>query len=259
MKQFHKILSDLSKRLDVPQPKKSRILLEIAVDMEDLYNYYRRTGLDEKESLDAVKEQYTFSEESIAQLIQVHEPVLNRIMNRLSIQIKSSHQKIVLAVLLIIMTVSAVYAIVATPFIQNSSKMVWPVIGAGLITIGLSCIQIIRLYSRFVSVHKKLRSGLSTILLLEGLILFMGMWGYFYEYYKNGPLIPTSSLISVLFLSNNEILQSQLVQISQCMIKSASVMVIGLLIFIVVAAFIYIIIWRIQKIEIAETIKYLKP
>ena len=257
MKQFHKILINLSRKLDVPQPKKSRILQEIAADMEDMYDYHIQSGFSMKESLKAVEENYTFSDESISELINIHEPLMQRIFNKLQGQIKTRTEKISLMILMTIIAVSAFYAMVMTPFFKTSSTMIWPVLGIGFYAITLSCIKFYRLFTRTGKGYWRMRSGLSKILFLEGLVLFISMWGYFYEYLKNGPLIPTSSLISLVFFGSKSMIHVQLIQISQCLIKSSSVMITGLLLFIIIAALLYMIIWKIQKIELAETMKYL--
>ena len=40
MKQFTALLKSINERLDLPQPTKSRIILEIAADLDDLYQLY---------------------------------------------------------------------------------------------------------------------------------------------------------------------------------------------------------------------------
>ena len=51
MKQFTSLLKNLNSKIDLPQPKKSRMLLEIAADLNDMYNYYLAKGLTETEAV----------------------------------------------------------------------------------------------------------------------------------------------------------------------------------------------------------------
>ncbi len=51
MKQFESQLKKINNKLDLPQPVKSRIVLEIAADMEDTFNFYFDKGMNEKDAL----------------------------------------------------------------------------------------------------------------------------------------------------------------------------------------------------------------
>ena len=44
MKQFTPILKRINERLNLPQPTKSRIILEITCDLEDAYDFYLENG-----------------------------------------------------------------------------------------------------------------------------------------------------------------------------------------------------------------------
>jgi hypothetical protein len=50
MTRFSEILRSTAVRLDLPQPSKSNILLELAADLEDLFQHYREQGHDEEDS-----------------------------------------------------------------------------------------------------------------------------------------------------------------------------------------------------------------
>ncbi len=47
MNRFAPLLKSINARLDLPQPTKSRIILEIASDLEDMYQFYQSQGPDE--------------------------------------------------------------------------------------------------------------------------------------------------------------------------------------------------------------------
>ena len=50
MTRFANLLSRIRNRLDLPQPTKSRILLEISSDLEDAYHYYMDQGMTHQEA-----------------------------------------------------------------------------------------------------------------------------------------------------------------------------------------------------------------
>ena len=47
MRRIAEVLKQVSDGLDLPQPTKSRILLEMAGDLEDLYQHHLSQGFDE--------------------------------------------------------------------------------------------------------------------------------------------------------------------------------------------------------------------
>ena len=48
MNRFANVLRQARDRLQVPEPSRTRILLEMASDLEDSYQFYLSQGLDEK-------------------------------------------------------------------------------------------------------------------------------------------------------------------------------------------------------------------
>jgi hypothetical protein len=50
MARFSSIIRDLNSRLDLPQPARSRVLLEIHADLEDLYEFYLQKGAEAAEA-----------------------------------------------------------------------------------------------------------------------------------------------------------------------------------------------------------------
>ena len=105
MKRFAPQLRRIEQQLDLPQPVKGRILLEIASDMEDLLDVYLAQGVDEEEAGERVAAQFDLPIEAIRELEDLHRPVFRRVMDRLSAQAQSRWEKGALLGLLVIMAV----------------------------------------------------------------------------------------------------------------------------------------------------------
>ena len=58
MTRFAPLLKSINDRLDLPQPTKSRIILEIAADLEDLYQFYQNQGMNESEAAQKAEEKF---------------------------------------------------------------------------------------------------------------------------------------------------------------------------------------------------------
>ena len=50
MNRFAETLAGINERLDIPQPRKYRIMQEIAADLEDVFEQYRSSGMTEQEA-----------------------------------------------------------------------------------------------------------------------------------------------------------------------------------------------------------------
>jgi hypothetical protein len=257
MKKFTYILREINNKLDLPQPSKSRIILEIAADMEGLYEHYLRSGLKDDEAIEKVKEKFDFSREALSQLVCVHESFIQKILNKLPEQARTQWERIILLVLFFCLLLSCSYVFIMTPFVRSASLLVWPVLGIGLYTIYLSFLNMNKLNNRKKINFIKIHSGLSKIVSLGGLLIFISLWGYFFEYYKSGPIIPSTSMFSLLFMRGNN-LENNGMTIANCFVKSSSIMIVGLFILFIIIILLYTMINKLQKIEYDEAMLYLE-
>ena len=60
MNRFISLLQRVNDKLDLPQPEKSRILLEIAADLQDMYQVYLDKGLGEEEAVKRTEEKFSW-------------------------------------------------------------------------------------------------------------------------------------------------------------------------------------------------------
>ena len=89
MTRFMKALQDANARLTVPEPARSRILLEIGADMEGLFLEYVDRGMTEDDAENAVSETFDLSEETLRELVRVHDTPLDRSLEGLTLQVQS--------------------------------------------------------------------------------------------------------------------------------------------------------------------------
>ena len=73
MSRFAEVLTRISAGLDLPQATRSRILLEMAGDLEDLYQHHRSQGLDEAQATRRAEEAFVASDEALKHLAHIHE------------------------------------------------------------------------------------------------------------------------------------------------------------------------------------------
>lgn len=83
MERFRRVLRRAERRLEGPEPGRSRILAEMAGDLEDLYRAYRDRGLDEDEARRRAEEWIAPSPGALESLRAVHLPFFDRLLDRL--------------------------------------------------------------------------------------------------------------------------------------------------------------------------------
>ncbi|MFC1730170.1 hypothetical protein ACFL6I_07505 [candidate division KSB1 bacterium] len=88
MKRFEYLLQKTGERLDIPQPAKSRILLEMAGDLEHLYHYYVGIGFNEEEATKRAEEKIGASDETISLLIQMNDSAVKKLLRKYPVEIQ---------------------------------------------------------------------------------------------------------------------------------------------------------------------------
>lgn len=86
MSHFSPHLRNLATRLPIPEPMRSRVLLEIATDMEDLFRHLVEGGMGEEAAARSVVEHFDLSEDALRDLAKVHNSPLSRSLEGLSSQ-----------------------------------------------------------------------------------------------------------------------------------------------------------------------------
>jgi len=183
MSRFTKVLSDLDARLTVPEPARSRVLLEIAADMEDLHREDRERGFENGEAETAVVEHFGLSDEVLKDLVRVHDTTLQRSLEGLSGQVRGAWSRLLLILLALFVVVTCGSLLFRGQLYRDASALVWiliPILASGLVIAGS---QARRLYGGRVAWSPGLRSGLGRLLGLSALIMAVATAGLWVELY----------------------------------------------------------------------------
>ncbi len=184
MNRFTETLQDINERLDLPQPARSRVLLEIAADLDGLHAHYLDRGLPEDEARRRAVEQCDLSDEALAELARVHLSAYRRFLDRLSAQARTRWERAVLAVLLVFVAVLAGRMAVGTGMFSAAGPAAWVAAGLTLIALGLG---LHKLYSAHLEQDHdlvRLRAGTGTLLVLAGSNLVLGVYAYSLVLYR---------------------------------------------------------------------------
>jgi hypothetical protein len=185
MTDFTDVLDPLSSRLPLPQPARSRVLLEIAADLEDAYRHYRDAGLPEPEARRRAMEAFELSDQALAELVQVHTSPFRKLLDRLSGQAQSRWERAVLIVVAASVAIIAVEMMLRETVIRDAGTLVWPALICGMSGLLLGLSKFYQLYIKQDHEIRSVRRGLDAIAALAGaqvLLGFLACWLYLYKY-----------------------------------------------------------------------------
>jgi hypothetical protein len=179
MTRFDEALMDLGDRLVIPQPARSRVLLEIAADMEDLYLAFIAEGLPEEDARRRTLEQFGPSEEALEDLVAVHSTAVKRTLDQLSEQARSRWERGLLTALVLFAVVIGGRSLIAGRMLSGMSTLAWPVLIFAAIGFLIGTTRIYSLFIKKDHDTRRLRSGLNPLIalaLVELLLGFAGAW-----------------------------------------------------------------------------------
>ncbi|HDQ45515.1 MAG TPA: hypothetical protein ENN17_08475 [bacterium] len=177
MNPFAPTLRSIYNGLDLPQPAKSRILLEISGDMEDCYQALLESGVEKKEALRQTEERFRPDSQILQALVQIHVPPITRLIDRFSREARSRWEKTVLFLLLCMVFVFAGPGLVSMQMIRDAGKYAWPVLGFALAGILIFLARMCRLHLKQSNDVRRLRDGMPFILFLGGAGVMTGIAG----------------------------------------------------------------------------------
>lgn len=172
------VLRALADRLDLPQPARSRVLLEVAADLAGLEAAYRERGLDPDAARTRALERIDLSDEAVRELVRVHGSPLRRALDRLGETGRRMGERIGLAALLAFLVLGT-RALAPTPgMLADSGPGLWLVAAVAIPGLLLAAAKAYVIWGRDAHDPRRLRRGLDALLLLAGLAAAAGLAGW---------------------------------------------------------------------------------
>ena len=201
MSRFAQLLSDADARLAVPEPARSRILLEIAADMEDLHREYLDRGFSEEDADASVVDHFDLSEDALRELVRIHDTPLQRSLENLSGHIRGTWSRFLMVVLALFVTVGSASLLFKGQLYRDASGSVWvlmPILAMGLV---IAANQVRRLAGAGDGWGPSRRSGPGRLLGLAVLIVAVAGAGLWVELYLSAlriRAVPGETLIHLV-------------------------------------------------------------
>lgn len=235
MKQFTPLLKRLDEKLNLPQPDKSRIILEIATDLDDLYRFYRDKGFDEQEAILRAEEKIALSDAALTELTEIHKSRYSKWMEKISERTRARWEKFLLLFTALTISYFTIQLIAMPPFFRQASTLVLPSLVIFAVFLALVTVKFFQLYLQKDHRIKKLNRYMTTIQFLGILNLFLGMFGYVFELFRSSGK-GLMMLYNLLILITTDSIESTriLTETAGAIMKSASIAMIC--IFVTVAS-----------------------
>jgi hypothetical protein len=180
MSRFNVFLHKTDERLALPKATRSLILVEIASDLEELFNYYIQQGLSEEEASVRAEEKVDMSDEALSELVRIHSEA-HGWTDRFVRRVHSFWERIALTVIVFYFVASAaLHSNVSLS--ANLTIFIWPILA---VFVGLVVIFVVQM-ARF-SDHpspRRMRDGLAAPLFLGAASLVIGFMGTGIELYR---------------------------------------------------------------------------
>jgi len=181
MKRFARILSEAHDQLQIPEPSRTRVLLEMASDLEDSYQFHLERGCDETEAARRAEEAFGTSEEALKHLTRIHESGLGGMQNRLSGQIGRPWEKILLLVIFAFEILATAKVVSHEAFFMFLSPFVWVIGALALTAFVFTAWKLYQIFFGRGSDVRQLRSGLGALLFFAGASLAVSACGFLFH------------------------------------------------------------------------------
>ena len=173
MSRFNAFLQSTGERLALPKATRSLILVEIASDLEELFNHYLQQGMSEQEAAARAEEKVDMSDEALAELVRIHSDArgwTDRIVRR-----RQPFWEQIAMALIVLFFITAATLGGETRAISHLTGFVWPILLILLTVIAHFFLQIVRMSENPNT--RRLRDSLATPLFFGAASVVIGFAG----------------------------------------------------------------------------------
>jgi len=184
MNRINSALRAAYNKLALPQPIRSRVLLELWGDMDDMRHLYIDRGMSNDEAEERVLERFDLSDGALAELAKIHCRPMRRLLDQLSFQARGILERLILIFLAVLSLVILIRGMMTQRILIEAGPFAWPVLAALFAAILSTVIKIYKLYIIQDHRPRSIRRLLHLPLGLAGVGLalgFLGMYGHIFS------------------------------------------------------------------------------
>ncbi|MCL7960630.1 MAG: permease prefix domain 1-containing protein [marine benthic group bacterium] len=194
------VLREIDARLDLPQPARSRVILEIAADLEDTSHMLMERGLSPEEAREQAIRRFEPRGEALSEITTVHAAGLQRFLGRFSGAGRRRWERALLLLLFLFLLLGTRVLLPAPDLFKNAGPGLLAVV---TVTVGALLLSSFKLYDVFVRPRqdsRRMRRGLDWILGLAGVEVFVGLSAFWLGLYGVAGRSAEDPATSLLYL-----------------------------------------------------------
>jgi hypothetical protein len=202
MKEFASVLRKIDRVLDIPQPSRSRVILEISADMQDLYEHYIGQGLSDEEAVGRTVEEFDLSAEEIAAIARVHDSQLRLFLDRFSARSRGNLERTVLAMTMIPVALVGYRLAQSGGMYKDSGIWMWPLLAGAIAALALGASKWYGLF--VVKEHniRAVRNRLDTVLYVALGQLVTGFVGMYVDLVQTWVTSSVDKAMTTIYLAH---------------------------------------------------------
>jgi len=180
MSRFNTFLHRTGERLALPKATRGLILVEIASDLEDLFQHYLDQGLSEEEAAAKAEEKVDMSDDALAELVRIHSEARgwsDRIVRRM----QPLWERVAMDLIAIFFIASLALGAGFNIF-RHFNGFIWPILGIFVVLCAAIAVQMVKFSDH--SNLRRHRESLATPLSLGAASLVVGFTGTGIELYR---------------------------------------------------------------------------
>lgn len=159
-------LARINERLDLPQPQRSRILLEIADDMRSARDAWVDGGMDGDEAAERAVEKFDISNEALLELVDLHETAFRRMLAAVSMQARSWWERTAMVLVVLFVAALSGRQVLTAGVLKDAGPFIWGVALFSAASAVAAAWQVYRLYLKKEHDARRVRRGLPALALL---------------------------------------------------------------------------------------------
>ena len=180
MSRFDVFLHETGERLGLPKATRSLILVEIASDLEDLFNHYVQQGMSEEEAVTRAEEKVDMSDEALTELVRIHSDARGW-TDRIARRAQPFWERLAMALLVLFFIGASTLEHDVRP-LAHVTGFIWPIFAILLALVIFFTVQMARLSDH--PSPRRLHDSLTTPLFLGAASLVVGFAGTGIELYR---------------------------------------------------------------------------
>lgn len=175
--EFDQQLRSFAAELELPEPRRSRFLLELRADLEDLARTLVAEGLGREEAHRRALEALLPSADAVAELEGLHRPLYRRLLDRFSEPARGRVERGLLVALSVLAVAVGMVGLSRFDLLADPSVFLWPILALAAAIAVTGGAKLFQLYVARGGGPERLRRGLSWLPALALVALVVGFGG----------------------------------------------------------------------------------